>query len=110
MKKSRFFKVNNHLKNLLKKGVEEGVFSGAAAGVYIFNKNMEEKHTLFEGVTRKDALGKDIAETTCFDLASLTKPLCTTLLTLHLAERKKIDLDSQVVDISKKNYPEKIKK
>lgn len=95
MKKSSFSTVNKHLETLLKKGREEGVFEGAAAGVFKYNKKEERKLIVCHGKTRKDDEATSVNEDTFFDLASLTKPLCTVLTTLHLVEKNKISFDTE---------------
>lgn len=104
MKKERFFNLDKSLKNLLKKGVEKGVYSGAAAGVYLHTENENEKKFYFSGKTRKDEQGKLVKNTSFFDLASLTKPLCTTLTTLQLIEKNKLSFETKITEI----YGEKI--
>ena len=49
MKKERFFKLNNYLKKQLKIGVENRVFSGAAAGIFL---NTEKKEKSLVRVVR----------------------------------------------------------
>lgn len=99
MKKTYFSGVHKCLEPLLKNGLEKGVFSGAAVGVYSNLESREEKVILCHGKTTKKEKGRDIQKTTFFDLASLTKPLCTVLSCLHLIYAKKIQLESKILEL-----------
>lgn len=96
MKKYSFSGLDNCLKPLLKKGVERGVFSGAAVGLYKHSQKGGEKRIVCYGKTKKYPEATFIKENTLFDLASLTKPLCTVLLILHLIENKKLSWETNV--------------
>lgn len=96
MKKSSFSEVGSCLKPLLKKGVERGVFSGAAVGLYKQSNEEGEKRIFCCGTTTKYPGAITIKENTLFDLASLTKPLCTVLTILHLMESKKISWETTI--------------
>ena len=109
MKKTPFFESNKHLKNLLKKGVDEKVFPGAAAGVYKYSRKGEKTNIIFAGKTRTDEKGIPVKESTFFDLASLTKPLCTVLTTLHLIDKKIIFFDTPVEEIYGKEAARNLK-
>jgi CubicO group peptidase (beta-lactamase class C family) len=110
MKKSSFSEVGSYLKPLLKKGVEQGVFSGAAVGLYRqFNKEGEKK-IFCCGKTTKYPGALPIKENTLFDLASLTKPLCTVLTILHLVETKKISWETTIGALFGTKTPAYLKK
>lgn len=83
---------------LLKDGRERGVFSGAAVGIYRFGTR-EVRTIQFTGTTRKDSHEKNISPHTLFDLASLTKPLCTALSIFFLIQQKEMQWDTKVFDI-----------
>lgn len=81
---------------LLRNGVERGFFSGAAAGIYHVRGEKKNRYLLAAGTTRRDEQGRAVTPETLFDLASLTKPLCTVLSILCLLEQKKIHLGSRL--------------
>ena len=99
MKKTCYEHLDKVLEILLKKATEEGIFSAATAAIFI-NDNGEEKRFIKSfGKTRIDTKEKVINDKTLFDLASLTKPLCTTLCILSLIEKKKIDWTHTLKDL-----------
>lgn len=78
------------LAGLLRKGVTSGVFPGAAAAVWAGGK------TVFEGVAGHAQLlpeRRPVTLGTLFDLASLTKVLCTVPVLLRLWAERRVDLD-----------------
>lgn len=78
---------------LLEAGIEEHLFTGAACGVWDRGNLLYSRYLGRTG-ERRDA-GRIGAET-LWDLASLTKPLATTLLVLRAVESGTIDLDDLV--------------
>ena len=62
----------------------EGVYSGVSAAVSVIKNKVRYRGWFSGGLTRSDQSGVPVEVSTPFDLASLTKPLCTTLCTLHL--------------------------
>ncbi|MCL7488189.1 MAG: beta-lactamase family protein [Desulfobulbaceae bacterium] len=80
----------------MKKGVETKVFSGAAAGVYKHSAKGDEKLIVHHGKTGNVPGAIPVNDNTLFDIASLTKPLCTVLLLLHLMDNKKLSWDSPI--------------
>jgi len=82
--------VINRIDELLQEGVNERIFSGAAAGVAAGKPETRGRLMRTAGATRYEA-GVAVDDRTVFDLASLTKPLATTLLLLALAKRGVID-------------------
>ena len=96
MKKSCFTGLDKAIMSLLKKGVENGVFSGAAVGVYKSLNGIEEKKIICCGKTKNGPEGESVKKSTLFDLASLTKPLCTVLGILHLIETNKISWNTNI--------------
>ena len=71
MKKSCFTGLDKVLLPLLKKGVENGVFSGAAVGLYKSSKGVGEKKIIFYGKTKNGPEGEPVKKSTLYDLASL---------------------------------------
>ena len=94
MKKKWLNQIDNALKPLFANALNNGFFSGAAVGVYLNEKWGEKRYIKTYGKTRNDIAGEKINKHTLFDLASLTKPLCTVLSILCLIEQKKIKRDS----------------
>ena len=78
--------LNNILASQIAIGLQQGVFCGISAGVSFGTGNKRIRAFHSGGMTRKDEQGVDITTSTLFDLASLTKPLCSVLCTLHLIE------------------------
>ena len=79
----------DHALGIMKKGVEEGVFPGA---VLLAGKKGEIVLHRAWGKTRLPH-GAPVTKDTCFDLASLTKPLATALAVMDLVRRGKMGLD-----------------
>lgn len=78
--------INNILASQAAIGLKQGVFCGISAGVSYGAGDQRIRTFHSAGFTRNDALGVDITASTLFDLASLTKPLCSVLCALHLIE------------------------
>jgi serine-type D-Ala-D-Ala carboxypeptidase len=78
------------LQAMLVEGVRQEIFPGAAAGIVHGPPDRRRKITLTAGVSRPGAA--PVTAQTCFDLASLTKPLATTLAVLCLLKEAKIRL------------------
>ena len=96
MKKTCFSELDKTLKPLLKKAVDTGVFSGAAIGLYTNLKGKKEKKIICHGKTKNGSGERVVKDDTLFDLASLTKPICTVLGILHLIDTHKISLDTKI--------------
>lgn len=88
------------LQDMLKKEIENSLFSGAGIGV--FSKKNNLKIDIYQGTTDKFS-GEPICEDTFFDLASLTKAMVTALLTMTLV-RDGLVLSTPLTEI----YGEKI--
>ena len=99
MEKRGMNRVDNRLKPLLKQALENRVFSGVAVGVYQYRSREEQGLLSVLGKTRYDEKGTIITRDTFFDLASLTKPLCTALCILCLIEQKKIDWRTRIAEV-----------
>lgn len=88
----------NTLEHLLKKvsqsGVDNGVFSGCAAAVSSGSGKSRQRFFSYAGKNGYSPVYPLVDSSTFFDLASLTKPLCTVLSLLVLLEQKKIDWDT----------------
>lgn len=91
--------LNTVLAEACRQGLADGVCSAVTAGISV-GWNTGRIHVKFAGGrTRFDDTGLPVEEGTFFDLASLTKPLCTTLLTLSLVGQDRLHLHSSLADI-----------
>lgn len=80
---------------LMKQAVEDHVFPG---GVLLVSR--DGRIEFFESYGYADLFGgKVMTRDTVFDLASLTKPLGTTLAAMHLIQESKMNLDQTVASI-----------
>ncbi len=97
-----FSTLEQQLDFLLQQGVKKGVFPGGAAVVFSGQGRKRIQGIAAGGRTRLDKMGERIDKNTFFDLASLTKPLATTLLMYSLVEQGIIDWNYIYTDISKR--------
>ena len=80
---------------LLKKGVTDGVFPGAVCLVA-----RADEILFFESVGQANLLtGTPVSKETVFDLASLTKPLATALVMMHLVQTGQVTLTTRIAEI-----------
>ncbi|WP_456385020.1 serine hydrolase domain-containing protein [Desulfolithobacter sp.] len=105
-------KISDLLKDLLDSGVAKGVFPGAAGGIYRKLTNGNIKVFSFSGSTGYGEREQEVNQNTVFDLASLTKPLVTTLSLLTLIGEQRTTWDTSLGDhlgagigSDKKNIP-----
>lgn len=87
---------DDFLVSLCRQGLEDGVYGSVGAVVGYRKENTWKKIVAYCGSTRSDTGGRPVEASTFFDLASLTKPLCTALGFVHLAGKKKVDLNQSV--------------
>ncbi len=100
-----FSPLEQQLDFLLQQGIKKGVFPGGAAVVFSGQGRKRIQGIAASGRTRQDEMGGRIDKNTFFDLASLTKPLATTLLIYNLVEQGIIDWNYKYKDISKRKTP-----
>lgn len=86
--------LNNILVSQAAAGLQQGVFCGISTGVSVRASGRRIRALHSAGVTRNDDQGNEVQASTLFDLASLTKPLCTLLCTLHLITKGKLQWQS----------------
>lgn len=89
------------LKQSVKKAISEKVFSGIGIEVNHKGKNvfsMYDGKDLFEEKGQKND-PEIVTPSHFFDLASLTKPLCTSLLTSILVDKGSLSFDMKIADI-----------
>ena len=85
----------DHVQSLMQQAVKDGVFPGA---VLLVSKKGDIRFFQSYGVCNIFNQ-KPVTTQTVFDLASLTKPLATTLAVLVLISRKLLNLDQQLGDL-----------
>ncbi len=90
---------------LLQQGIKNGVFPGGAAAVFSGHGRGRIQAITTCGQTRLDEKGTKIDQKTFFDLASLTKPLATTLLMYRLIEQGLLDWKDTYTALSKRKIP-----
>lgn len=84
--------IKEELDKLFEKALAKKFFSGATAGISIGNPRKRKKLIVAYGRTSYESSAEEVNDKVCFDLASLTKPLATTLAVLALIKEKKIGL------------------
>ncbi len=102
MKNTLFISLNDQLNCLCRQGVKKKVFPGVSAAVSVKIKNENIRVVSTSGYTRNDESREKIERKTFFDLASLTKPLATTLSILCLIEQGHLKLTDTYIDLSKR--------
>ncbi|NOQ45614.1 MAG: serine hydrolase, partial [Desulfobulbaceae bacterium] len=96
MKESLIRQLDMVLVELCEKGVYEGVFPGAVTAVFIKKKGERKRVIQAVGKTRIGDTAGRVTKETFFDLASLTKPLATTLSILCLIEQGVVKLEDSL--------------
>ncbi len=99
MEFSSFSSLEHHLHKICRKGLDQDVFPGVSAAVSLGSGDKRKRVTCSLGKTRLDEQAAPIQRTAFFDLASLTKPLATTLLVLRLIEQGVLNLNDRYIDI-----------
>ena len=93
------------LLNLLEKGVKDGVFPGGATAVSQGMGNDRCSWSAVAGIKDSRYIVETVSKITLFDLASLSKPLCTTLILYSLIEEGKLSLDDKLQCFFEKELP-----
>ena len=88
--------LEKHLVPMFADAIEKKIFSAAAAAVFFHQKNSIKKRIFAFGRTRNDEKGEQVKDDTLFDLASLTKPLCTVPCILSLLENKELEWNTDL--------------
>jgi len=97
--------LNIYLEEACGQGLSQGVFSGVSARVSVGKNRVRSRGWFSGGLTRLDQQGVAIEDQTRFDLASLTKPLATTLSILHLIELGKLDWEQPCLTLLDRAIP-----
>lgn len=92
----------DRIEALLERGVEEGVFPGAVLLVAVKGEILYfQKTGRLSLIPKRIPMNKD----TIFDLASLTKPLATTLAMMKLVDEGKVELDQPLSRLISTSVP-----
>ena len=100
--KTHLITVQKCIKKMLEKGISEGVFPSAAAGIVCGSGKEKKKVISHCGSAAMYPEKRLLKKNNFFDLASLTKPLATTLAILCLIKEKKIDVDEKLPSLFEK--------
>ena len=95
-------KKRDRIENLLIRGVRQGVYPGAMLLIAKGNNIVFFKEA---GDRVLIPCAAPMHKNVIFDLASLTKPLATTLAVMKLVDEKKIDLDQSILSLLSKAVP-----
>jgi len=93
---NNIFKINKKLNYLIEESLKNNVFTGCCIGFFFKKENIYSTVFNSYGYTDTDNVKTKVSEKTYFDLASLTKPLVTTLVLLSLVAENKIGLDDNL--------------
>lgn len=93
------------LSRLLAEGVAEGCFPGVAAGIVYGPPSNRKQWQGFLGQRQIIPESLPLTEETFFDLASLTKPLATTLALLALIEEGLFSLETPLSELLEREVP-----
>ena len=96
---------NTSIKTFLEKGVEAGVFPGA---VLLVAFRGEPFFLMKAGRYTSQRDSPPMSEDTLFDLASLTKPLATTLFVMKLVDSGKMKLDESLQTLIGESLPDPV--
>lgn len=97
--------LNISIKDACCKGLADGVFCGVSAAVSVVKNKIRHRGLFSGGWTRYDKEKRVIQKKTLFDLASLTKPLCTTLCLLHLINKEELHWDKSYLSLLETALP-----
>ncbi|MBB1094463.1 beta-lactamase family protein [Rhodopseudomonas palustris] len=94
---------------LLTDALKKQVFSACSIGYLRIREGVTESNIFHYGYAGKEERVCPVDERTVFDLASLTKPLVTSLSMLALLEDNNINIDQNITDFFKLSTPDKKK-
>jgi len=106
MKKFNEARLKEELDNAIKDSLRKDVFSGACLSFSTLKNSMRWSRTYSYGTTEKSGSKTRIQQKTYFDLASLTKPLVTTLSIAVLIEEGLLCLEDELSDCCGWKLPE----
>jgi CubicO group peptidase (beta-lactamase class C family) len=100
--KAQILILKKEIKKLLDKGVLEGIFPSAAVGIVCGTGNKKREIFTYCGNATLYPEKRKLQKNNFFDLASLTKPLATTMAILSLINEKKINVDENLSSLLEK--------
>jgi len=101
--KEFFLKIYTELECLFKQSIKEEIFPGAVVGISVFSGSKKEIFLASFGSATYDGL--PLSKEIFYDLASLTKPLATTLAVISLLKNKILDLQDTLSDLLEIELP-----
>lgn len=101
--------LNIYIEAACRQGLSQGVFGGVSARVSVGKEKARYQGCFSGGLTRLDGQGVALGEQTRFDLASLTKPLATTLSILHLIGLGKLEWEQTCLPLLERAIPQEKK-
>ncbi|SDP75391.1 serine hydrolase domain-containing protein [Desulforhopalus singaporensis] len=87
------------LEKELEKSLSEEVFSGCSLGFFDLANNRDFRKIIHLGTIDLSTNALTVADNSCYDLASLTKPLVTSLCVLALHQEKKLDINDTISSV-----------
>jgi len=96
--------LNILIKEVCEQGLIKGVYPGVSAAISVRRNNEYHRGLFSGGLTRNGYGGTPVHAATYFDLASLTKPLCTTLCTLALIESGILTWHEPCLEVIAENF------
>ena len=105
-----FISLHEKLSFLFDSALKKSIFPGASVGVMTGSPAARKKYIMTFGHRAVTPVLKKLDQGVFFDLASLTKPLATTLAVLSLIKEKKIRLDDRLDDLLEREVASKKRK
>jgi CubicO group peptidase (beta-lactamase class C family) len=103
-------RLKEEIADIVQNGLKKNIFSGACISFYKKGENFEWRENYSFGYISKLESQKKVYNKTCFDLASLTKPLVTVLSLAVLIEKGQFDLHDNISDCCCWSLPDDKKK
>ncbi len=92
------YRLKEEIGDIVRKSMEKNIFSGACISFSKKEDDFKWKENFSFGDTTKFGPQTRVGKKTCFDLASLTKPMVTSLSLAVLMEKEKIDIENKLSD------------
>ncbi len=89
------YRAESKIETVINRAIEKKVFPGCVVGIY----DNGQVHVYPFGKYTYNQSSHSVASDTLYDIASLTKVIPTSLLTLHLIDRDYIDLNTSVASL-----------
>ena len=107
--KKTFSFIQKDIKKIIEKGVFEGIFPCAAAGILQGTGAEKKQITTYYGNASIYPQKRKLKKNFYFDLASLTKPLATAMAILCLLKKNNIDLEEKLPALLEKKIKDEKK-